>query len=195
MLDDKGFDYGVLTGIGLAIAAAVVLLIALTMLRSSETADASVALQSAASEVCGDIEAVGAMAVPYKAERYYEFDGVDVRVSSGYVNASSGKGTFFRPFAGCIVPGKYEENGTVIWNGTAGMREYLNASFNATGTKDRPVDRNHTKALIALMVRAGVSTIVSPVEVPRGRPLVIEKTLIYAMDGAEAEPCVLVYAG
>lgn len=195
MPDDRGIDYGVLTGIGLAIASAVVLLFILTMLRSSETADRSIALQSAASEVCGDIETVGSMAVPYSAEHYYAFDGIDVYVSTGYVNASFGKDEFSRPFTGRIVPGAYTKNGTLLWNGTAGMREYLNASFNATGTKDRPIGDDDTKAFIALMDRASMSTLDSPVEVPHGKPLIIEKTFIYAMDGGEAEPYVLVYPG
>ncbi|BAI63020.1 conserved hypothetical protein [Methanocella paludicola SANAE] len=195
MLDDRGVDYGVLTGIGLVIASAVVLLFVFSMVRSSASADVAIALESAASEVCGDIETVGSMAVPYRVERFYRLDGAEVRASSGYVNASCGKDVFSRPFAFRIVPGRYEENGSLLWNGSAGMREYLNATFNATGTRERPVDDNHTKALTTLMDRASTSTFTSPVEVPHGRPLIIEKTFIYAMNGVEAEPYVLVYAG
>lgn len=195
MLDDRGVDYGALTGIGLVIASAVVLLFVFSMVRSSASADVAIALEAAASEVCGDIETVGSIAVPYRVERFYRLDGAEVRVSSGYVNASCGKDVFSRPFACRIVPGRYEENGSQLWNGSAGMREYLNATFNATGTRERPVDGNHTKALTTLMDRASASTFASPVEVPHGRPLIIEKTFIYAMNGVEAEPYVLVYAG
>lgn len=197
MLDDRGVDYGALTGIGLAIASAVVLLFILSMLKSSASADTVIALESAASEVCGDIETVGSMAVPYRVERSYMLDGAEVRISSGYVNASSGRDTFSRPFACRIVPGKYSENGTLLWNGTAGMREYLNSTLNATGTREHPVDGDHARALVMLMDRASASTFAIPVEVPHGRPLVIEKTLIYTANGTirEAEPYVLVYAG
>ena len=197
MLDEKGVDYGVLSGIGLAITAAVVLLFIFSVLRSSETADRTIALESDASEVCGDIETVGAMAVPYTAVHYYDMGGIDVYVSSGYVNASCGNETFSRPFACRIVPGTYSVNGTLLWNGTAEMQEYLCKSFNATGTRDRPIPNGSTGALSELMHRACMSTLASPVEVPHGKPLIIEKTFIYAMDGArmEAEPYVLVYPG
>jgi len=197
MLDDRGVDYGALTGVGLAIASAVVLLFVFSMLRSSASADSVIALESAASEVCGDVETVGSMAVPYRVERFYRMDGAEVRISSGYVSASCGEGTFSRPFACRIVPGKYAENGTLLWNGTAGMREYLNSTLNATGTVERPIDGGHASALKMLMDRASASTFASPVEVPHGRPLIIEKTLIYTANGTirEAEPYVLVYAG
>ncbi len=197
MLDDRGVDYGALTGIGLAVASAVVLMFIFSMLRSSAPADTAIALESAASEVCGDIETVGSMAVPYKVERFYGLDGAEVRVSSGYVNASCGKDTFYRRFACRIVPGRYEENGTLLWNGTTGMREYLNATLNATGTREMPVDGNRTKALLILMDRASASTFARPVEVPHGRPLAIEKTFVYTANGTllEAEPYVLVYSG
>jgi hypothetical protein len=197
MFDDKGVDYGVITGIGLAIASAVVLLLILSMFRSSAAADRSIALESAASEVCGDIETVASMAIPYHAERYYQMDGIDIDLSSGYVNASCGKAAFSRPFAGRIVPGTYSENGTLLWNGTAAMREYLNASFNGTGTEERPLDSNMTGAFRELMDRASMSTVSMPVEVPHGKPLIIEKTFIHFANGTvrEAEPYVLVYAG
>lgn len=194
MFDDKGVDYGVLTGIGLAVASAVVLLFIFSMIRSSTAADRAIALESAAAEVCGDIETVGSMAIPYTAERYYRLNGVDVNVSSGYVNASYGKETFSRPFACRIVPGAYSVNGTLLWNGTAGMREYLNVSFNATGTRERPVDSGR---LQELMDRASTGTLDCPVNVPHEKPLIIEKTFIYTVNGTrlEAEPYVLVYAG
>lgn len=197
MRDEKGMDYGIITGIGLAIASAMVLLFIFSMLKSSETADRTIALESGASEICGDIETVGSMAVPYTAEHYYDIDGIDIYLSSGYVNASCGKETFSRPFAGRIVPGRYSVNGTTVWNGTAEMREYLNRSFNATGTREHPLENNSTEALKELMDRASVSTLADPVEVPHEKPLIIEKTFIYAMYGAdmEAEPYVLVYPG
>lgn len=197
MLDDRGVDYGAITGIGLALASAVVLLVILFLLRSSAAADRGIALEAAASEVCGDVEMVAAMAIPYRAERFYEMDGIDVRLSSGYVKASCGKDTFSRPFAAHMVPGTYEENGTMLWSGPAGMREYFNVTFNATGTVEMPIDINKTGSLRELLRRAGMSTLARPVEVPHGRPLIIEKTFIYFSNGTaqEVEPCVLTYAG
>lgn len=195
MSDDRGADFGILSGIGVAIAAAVVLLFVLAMLRSSAPADRTIALHTAAAEVCGDIETVGAMALPYAAERHYEFDGMRVNVSNGYVSADYGSDAFIRPFAGGIVPGRYVKNGTTVWDGPAGMREYLNGSFGASGTPENPIDSNNTTSLKELLGKAGRETLDHPVEVPQGHPLVIQKIFIYAMDGEEAEPCVLVYAG
>lgn len=199
MLDERGFDYGVLTGIGLVIASAVVLLLIFSLLKSSGPANTAIALETAASEVCGDIETVASMAIPYSAEHYYGFDGINVSVSSDHVTASAGNSAFSRPLVGRIVPGKYEENGFLIWNGTAGMREYLNASFNATGTMERPIDDNRSEELRRLMDGASRSTLLYPVEALARRPLIIEKTFVYTYNDSthavEARPYVLVYQG
>ena len=84
-----------------------------------------------------------------------------------------------------------------LWNGTAGMREYLGATFNATGTRERPIDHSSAGGLEDLMRGASMSTLAVPVEVPHGRPLIVEKAFIYTTDGSvmEAEPYVLVYSG
>ncbi len=198
-MDERGIDYGVLTGAGLVIAAAVVLLLVFSLLRSSEPANTAIALEAAASEVSGDIGTVASMAIPYRVERHYGFDGMNVSISADYVTASSGKDAFARPLASRIVPGEYGENGSMLWDGTAGMREYLNASFNATGTKDRPIDDGRSEELGRLMDRASRSTLLSPVEPLPGRPLVIEKTFIYTYNGSthvtEAASYVLVCQG
>ena len=198
-MDERGVDYGILTGVGLVIAAAVVLLFVFSLLRASAPANTAIALEAAASEVSGDIETVASMAIPYKAERYYDFNGVNVSISADRVTASAGKDAFSRPLAGLIVPGEYRENGSLFWNGTAGMREYLNASFNATGTVEHPIDDNRSEELRRLMGGASRSTLLFPVEADRGKPLAIEKTLIYTYNGStrktEATPYVLVYRG
>ena len=97
------------------------------------------------------------------------------------------------------MPGEYGENGSLFWNGTAGMREYLNASFNATGTKEHPIDDDRSGELRRLMDGASRSTLLFPVEVDNGKPLAIEKTLIYTYNNSdrmlEATPYVLVYRG
>ncbi len=198
MMDELGTDYGVLTGAGLAIASAIVLLFIFSLLRSAGPSNTTVALEAAASEVCGDVEAVASMAIPYKAERYYRFDGMNVSVSADYVTASAGGETFSRPLAVRIVPWKYEEDGVVLWNGPEGMRERFNASFNATGTKERPIDDSRSEELSRLMKAAIRSTLPSPVEVGTGK-LVIEKTFVYTCNRSTramgAAPYVLVYGG
>lgn len=198
-MDDLGTDYGALTGIGLIIASAVVLLFIFSLLKSSGPANTAIALETAASEVCGDIETVATIAIPYRAEHYYGFDGINISISADYVTASSINNKFARPLASRIVPGKYEEDGFLIWNGTAGMREYLNASFNATGTTERPIDDNRSWELRRLMDGASRSTLLYPVEAPTRRPLIIEKTFVYTYNDSthavEARPYVLVYPG
>jgi hypothetical protein len=197
ILDERGFDYGVLTGIGLMIASAVVLLFIFSIFKSTGPADTAIALETAAEEVCGDIGTVASMAIPYKAEHYYGFDGIDISIGADYVTASNDNDTFARPLISRIVPGAYAENGSMLWNGTAEMREYLNASFNATGTRERPVDNSSSEALRRLMDRASRSTLLCPVEVESKRPLLIEKIFIYTINGSttEAEAYVLVYRG
>jgi hypothetical protein len=198
-MDERGVDYGVLTGVGLVIAAAVVLLFVFSLLRSSQPANTAIALEAAASEVSGDVGVVASMTVPYKVERHYGFDGMSVSISADRVTASAGKDIFSRPLANRIIPGEYGENDTVLWNGTAGMRKYLNASFNATGTGDHPIDDDRSEELRRLMDRASRSTLIYPIVVSPGRPLAIEKTFVYTYNGSthvtEATPYVLVYHG
>jgi hypothetical protein len=177
----------------------VVLLFIFSLLRSSAPANTAIALEAAASEVCGDVETVASMAIPYRAERYYGFDGINVSVSADRVTASAGSDVFSRPLVSRVVPGEYEEDGFILWNGTGGMRERLNASFNATGTKERPIDDNRSGELRRLMEGASRSTLLRPVEVRAGKPLAIEKTFVYTYNGSthkmEAMPYVLVYRG
>ncbi len=198
-MDERGVDYGVLTGVGLVVAAAAVLLLVFSLLRSSQPANTAIALEAAASEVSGDAGVVASMAIPYKVERYYDIEGINVSVSADRVTASAGKDVFSRPLACRIVPGEYSENGSTLWGGTAGMREYLNASFNATGTEGHPIDDSRSEELRRLMEKASRSTLLYPVEVCPGRPLAIEKTFVYTYNSsthvAEAIPYVLVYRG
>ncbi len=198
-MDDRGVDYGVLAGVGLVIASAMALLFIFSLLRAAAPADTAVALEAAASEVAGDVETVAAMEIPYKAGRYYGFDGINVSVSADRVTAAAGDDVFSRPLATRIVPGIYSEDGLLLWNGTEGMRQYLNASFNAPGTKERPIDGNRSTELGRLMDGARRSTLLCPIVVRPGSPLVIEKTFVYTYNGparvTEAKPLVLVYRG
>ncbi len=195
MLDEGGFDYGILTGIGLMIAAAAVLLMVFSAFRATAPANTAIALESAAGQVSGDIGTVAAMAIPYQHEGSYDLNGMDLLVSSDRVTARSGCTTFSRPLAVRVYPGHYTVNGTELWNDTAGFREYLNESFNATGTIEDPIDANRSAELHALMGRCGRSIIESPIALT-SKPVVIEKLFIYTYKAGRepgGEPYVFVY--
>jgi hypothetical protein len=198
-MDERGMDYGMLTGIGLAIASAAILLFVSSLMGATAPSNRSIALGSAASEVAGDIATVASMDMPYRAEHYYGFGGMNVTISADRVMASTGAEAFSRPLCCRVVPGLYSENGSLLWNGTAAMREYLNASFNATGTVDSPIDECRSAELECLMEGASRSTLLAPVEVCPGRPFVIKKELIYTYNSStgatEAAPYVFVHGG
>jgi hypothetical protein len=198
MMDDRGIDEGFLAGIGLMAASAAVLLFAFSIVSYLMPSNTAIALESAASEVCGDVETVATMAIPYAAEKRYSFD-FDVSVSTDYVVATGSNATFARPLAVRIVPGKYSENGTLAWNGTSAMRQYLNATFNATGTREHPIDDSRADELYGLMERASSSTLSNPVKLEGDRAVVIEKAFLYTYNGSshtlEARPYVFVYNG
>jgi hypothetical protein len=179
MLDEGGFDYGILTGIGLVIAAAVVLLMVFSMFKATAPANTAIELESAAGQVSGDIGTVAAMAIPYEHEGSYDLNGMDLLISSDRVTARSGCSTFSRPLVIRVYPGSYAVNGTVLWKDTAGFREYLNESFNATGTADDPIDGNRSAELYALMGGYGRSVIESPIALTPDKHVVIEKLFIY----------------
>jgi hypothetical protein len=198
MMDDNGADDGLIAGVGLMAASAAVLLFAFSIVSYLMPSNTAIALESAASEVCGDVETVAMMAIPYAAEKRYSFD-FDVSVSTDYVVATGSNATFARPLAVRIVPGKYSENGTMAWDGMNAMREYLNATFNATGTREHPIDDCRAEELYGLMERASRSTLINPIKVEEDRPLVIEKSFLYTYNGSshtlEARPYVFVYNG
>jgi hypothetical protein len=199
MLDDGGFDHGILTGIGLAIASAAVLLFVFALFRSTAPADTMIALEYTACEVSGDLETVGSMAIPYSATRYYGFDGIDVSVSEDRVTAMAGNMSFSKPLTIRITPGKYIDNRSLTWNDTKGYRQYLNISFNATGTQDDPLDPKESSRLRLLMNKAGAGTLLSPIEVVPKRPLLMEKLFVYidgnSTRGPEVDAYVFVYQG
>lgn len=193
MLDEGGFDPGIIAGIGLAMASAAVLLLAFALFKSAAPANTAIALEAAASEVGADLETVGSMAVPYVASHYYGFDGICVTVSEDHVTAERGQVTFSRPLTIRIEPGKYADNGTLLWNDTRGYRQYLNDSLNATGTPDDPLEPKHADRLHALMKKAGAGTLLSPVEVVPGWPLAIEKLFVHVAGNETRAPEVNAY--
>lgn len=197
-MDDRGVDEGLITGVGLMAASAAMLLFAFSIFSSLTPPNKAIALESAASEVCGDIETVASMAIPYAAEKRYSF-GFDVSISADYVVATASNATFARPLAVRILPGKYAENGTLEWDGMSSMRECLNATFNATGTREHPIDDGRSDELYGLMERASRSTLIHPIEVEGGRAVIIEKAFLYTYNSSshklEARPYVFVYSG
>ena len=192
-MDDGGFDYGILTDVGLLIAAAMLLLMVISIFRATAPANTVIALESAAGQVNGDIDTVEAMTIPYVHESTYDASGIDLLVSQDRVIARSGCSTYTRPMISRVYPGLYRENDTVLWDGTAKFREYLNLSFNATGTRDDPIQANRSAELKALMGRAGRSMLEMPVTITPRKPLVIEKLFIYTCGVPGGEPYVFVY--
>lgn len=192
-MDDGGFDYGILTDVGLLIAAAMLLLMVISIFRATAPANTVIALESAAGQVNGDIDTVEAMTIPYVHESTYDASGIDLLVSQDRVIARSGCSTYTRPMISRVYPGLYRENDTVLWDGTAKFREYLNMSFNATGTRDDPIQANRSAELKTLMGRAGRSMLEMPVTITPRKPLVIEKLFIYTCGVPGGEPYVFVY--
>jgi len=193
MLGEEGFDPGIIAGIGLAMASAAVLLLAFALFEAAAPANTAIALESAASEVSGDLETVGSMAVPYSVTRYYDFDGMDVSVSEDHVTAVMGRISFSRPLTIRVEPGKYAENGTLLWNDTRGYRQYMNNSLNAKGTSDDPLGLEESGRLHELMEKAGLSTLLSPIDVVPGQPLAIEKLLVHVAGNETCAPEVNAY--
>ena len=196
MMDDEGFDYGILTSVGMMIVAALLLLMVFSIFKATAPSNTAIALESAAGQVNGDIDTVAAMAIPYVHESTYDSSGIDLLVGSDQVIARSGCSTYARPMVSRIYPGLYMENGTVLWDDTVGFREYLNSSFNATGTRNDPIHANRSAELKALMGRAYRSILERPMAITPKKPLVIEKLFIYICqeDGVPGgEPYVFVY--
>jgi hypothetical protein len=122
--DDSGSEELIL-GMGALIAVAVLLIVVFSLFRATLPADRSVALQSAASEISGDIATVASASVPYSHAEQYSYSGTCLTVSSDYVTALDSSGdSFARPLPVRVNPGCYSGNG-VSWNSTAEFRAYL----------------------------------------------------------------------
>jgi hypothetical protein len=193
MLDEGGFDYGVLTSIGLIIASAAILIFVFALFGSMKPANTTIALENAVCGVSDDLETVGSMAVPYSASRNYGFDSIGVRVSEDRVTAMMSDVSFSKPLTIRISPGKYVDNGSIRWNNTEDYRHYLKVSFNATGTIDDPLDPDHSARLDSLMRRAASSTLLSPVQIVPKRPLFIERSFVYIAGNSTVAPEVNAY--
>lgn len=197
MRDERGVDYGMVTGIGVAIASAIILLAVFAAFRSAAPAGETMALQSASSCIAGDIDTVSMMGIPYAREESYGFNGMDVYIGPDHVRAVTAGSSFVKPLSVRVYPGRYEEEGAIIWNDTCGFRQYLNVTLGATGSEDSPLRSESMDGLHALLERSLRSMAASPVHVVPGRLLSVEKLYVYhdtdTAGGPSREACVFVH--
>ena len=144
MMADAGSMEGLLSGAGVTLAAAVIMIVALSLFQSLEPADAYIALRSAAAGISGDIATVAAS-----------------------------------------------------WTGTCGLLEYLNDTFERSGTRGAPLSRENGSKTAALLETARLSMASRPLAVEPDLPLKVEKLFLHAYDNASErvviEPYVFVY--
>lgn len=194
--DDSGSEE-LLLGMGAILASAVLLLVVFSLFRSTLPADRSVALQSSASVVSGDIASVASSSIPFSHCEHYQFNGITVSVSSDYVTAQDTSGRCFaKPLPVRACPGCYS-CGSVSWDNTAGFRSFVNATFGAEGSEQHPVDAADASDFCDLLSAACQYLVVSPLVVDPSKPLYIEKQLFYfenrSSRSTECIPCVFVY--
>lgn len=198
MTDDDGTMESLLSGAGIMVAAALAMLAVISLARSTGTGDAAVELQTAAADVCGDIGTVAASAVPCSRNITGPRQSISLRIMSDYVVAVGPQGMeFARPLAMRIFPGNYRGADGAGWNGTAGLREYLNATFGRPGTRESPLSNDNGSSAIALLEKASLDMGIHPVHVEPSMPLIIEKMLLYidTVPGGRSEgvPYVFIY--
>jgi hypothetical protein len=167
---------GLLSYAGIAVASAALLSIALAVSGATRAPDAAIALQSAASEACGDIGTVAVSAVPYHHSKVYDQGGVALCISSDFVIArSAGGAEFAKPLPVRVYPGRYADGGSVAWNDTAGIRDYLNATFGRRGTPESPLSWENATAMRGILEAARKQMALAPVAICPGEPVIIEK--------------------
>ncbi|WP_424357854.1 hypothetical protein [Methanocella sp. MCL-LM] len=194
--DDHGSEELIL-GLGALLASAILLLIVLSLFRSTLPADRSVALQYCVSEVSGDIVTVATSSVPYERATQYRYGGINLSISSDFVTAEDQSGeSFAKPLPVRVCPGRYS-CGTISWNNPAAFREQLNTSCGAYGTEQSPVNACNAGSVTDLLAVARRDMAGNPVQVDPARPLVVEKLLIHiranSSPATECIPCVFVY--
>jgi hypothetical protein len=200
MTGDSGSMESILSGAGVTLAAALVLVAVVALYRSTGPANAAIVLQTVAADVCGDIGTSAISTVPYIQSYTCDQQGVTIRVTSDYVVASSSPDReFARPLAVRVYPGNYKSPGGVCWNGTAGMREYLNMTFGRPGTRESPLSIDNGSHVSALLERAGMEMASQPVGVDQSTPLIIEKLFIHFRNASsgltESTSYVFIYQG
>ncbi|MCD1296282.1 hypothetical protein CUJ83_14865 [Methanocella sp. CWC-04] len=181
--DDSGWDLGVITGLGITVASAVLLLAAFCIFKGTAPSDTTIALHSTVCEITGDIDMAYSLTIPYTYERSYDLDNVDVMIASDHIIAmGAGCKTFVKPLTARVYPAKCIEEQHVLWNDTAGMREYLNRTYGATGTDELPLDDHSFKKFRGIMEKAAESMIMDPLKISGKDGLTIEKTFIHVRD-------------
>jgi hypothetical protein len=198
MTGDSGSIESVIAGAGITLAAALIMLVVIALYRSSASADAAIALQSVAAEVCGDIGTIAASSVPYARSDTCVWQDISVRITSDYVIAGSLPDIeFARPLAVRVYPGNYQGPDGACWNGTGGLREYFNATLGRPGTKESPLSVANGSMASALLEKASRDMDISPVFLDLSRPLTIEKLFLFVYNASsgttESEPYVFVY--
>ncbi len=198
MKSDYGSMEGILSGAGVAVAASIVMLVVLVLFRSTLPADAAIAIQSAADEICGDIGTVAVSSIPIARDDIRPAEGITVNISSDYVVTRDLQGLeFARPLTVRVYPGNYHGAGGVDWNDTAEMREYLNATFGERGTRDFPLSAENRSLASTLLESAGLDLVSHPVCIDWSMPLTVEKLFIFVHNASngitESDSYVFVY--
>ena len=198
MTADTGSMEGLLSGAGVALAAALIMIVVLSLFQSLGPADAYIALQSAAAGVSGDIATVAASAVPGCNCETCPADGVTIRITSDYVVAADPFGrTFAKPLAVRVYPGNYSGSGDASWADTGGLLGYLNRTFGRTGGGQSPLSHDNNSKAAALLETARLSMASEPLAVDPGLPLKVEKLFLHAFDNDTGKvvirPYVFVY--
>ena len=75
-MDGNASMESLLSGAGITIAAAVLIIVVFTLFRSTGQANEAISLQSVASEVCGDIGTAAVSSVAYGHCRTYPAEGI-----------------------------------------------------------------------------------------------------------------------
>ncbi len=186
MTGEGGSVESMLSGAGAFLAAAAILLAVYALFRATGPADAGIALQTATAEVCGDIGTVAAATVPYNHSAVYPLQGINVSIRHDYVVASDGDGReFARPLAVGVYPASYAGLPDARWNDTGEMRDVLDRTFGAPGTKDLPLSPENGSKASTLLERAALGMGVEPLALGPGKTLTAEKLYLYTYNGTD----------
>jgi hypothetical protein len=197
MMDGNASMESLLSGVGMAIAAAMLMIVVFTLFKSTGHANEAISLQSVASEVCGDIGTAAVSSVAISHNVTYPAEGIMIKITSDYVIAiDETGGEFARPLPVRVYPGSYSGDQT-FWSDTAGMREYINRTLGSPGTEESPLNLTTGIEVTALMENACRDMAGNPLVMSAREPLTIEKLFLYTYNNTshatESEPCVFVF--
>jgi len=198
MMDGNASMESLLSGAGVALAAAALMIVVFTLFRSTGQANEVISLQSVASEICGDIGTAAVSSVAYGHSETYPAEGITIRITSDYVIASDENGReFARALPVRVYPGSYNGGEQIFWSDTAGMRGYINRTFGSPGTAESPLNRTAGIEVTALMEKARLDMAGHPLGMSALEPLNIEKLFLYTYNNTshvtESEPYVFVF--